>query len=529
MSHLKDDEESGGGRDDVVIVDLGQLKERAFVTEVNTKERSDGLTDTASVLSMPHMVSDATEQQQAQPQPPEPETAEQQQQSVEEDELARADAAVSLIERSSELTAAQVASEVVESSTTLKMMPRIERSMPPPAQRDSDQMLPSLTEKLATTMSSFGAPVPPSKLMTTTPVTPTLRTPQTQYTNNKDSTSNINFNKITTINNNNINNNQNNNNINNNNNNNNNSSINNNNNGNCNTGQKLVLTAAGFSKPVSIRHTNNMATYAFPALVIEKNRDRDKLFPKRNNFFNKRIYVKFLTNKIEREHEFSAFLRETTIATGGGGVVVANRNRTIASGKTHPNAATRLNKMTPTTMTTTQMSQPTPLTRHINKPFVQPRASIQQQQQQRQQQLQEEMSSALGINWNEPVAAAAATAAAAMTTARRLLNNSPIRNVSSLALHTINKKKAYEMANGNNGDHAGVVNLNEISNRSLLASHFIAMHRQTRHLSELKLNEVWPKSRALRIKANPWVSSFKAKVFANEVNNSYYSRVGGSF
>jgi hypothetical protein len=43
---------------------------------------------------------------------------------------------------------------------------------------------------------------------------------------------------------------------------------------------------------------NKPSMFAFPALMIEKKHGFPDKFPKRNNFFNKRIFVKFLTNKV---------------------------------------------------------------------------------------------------------------------------------------------------------------------------------------------------------------------------------------
>jgi hypothetical protein len=214
---------------------------------------------------------------------------------------------------------------------------------------------------------------------------------------------------------------------------------------------------------------------------------------------------------MEREHEISNFLRESTSI---GLAATINRNRAAASISKFHSVTARRNQINATSKTISHPGQ----SQSRHQPVIQQRSFVQSQSQTKLND--EEASSGMHRHWTAPPTTAPHNT-------RLLFDSSPTRNMSSLSLHRSNNKKANA---SNISDQANVINLNEMSNRSLLASHFIAMRQHTRHLSELKLNEAWPKSRALRHKPNPWVSSYKAKVFANEVNNSYYNRpLGSSF
>ena len=82
-----------------------------------------------------------------------------------------------------------------------------------------------------------------------------------------------------------------------------------------------------------------------------------------------------------------------------------------------------------------------------------------------------------------------------------------------------------------------IVDINVISSSSKLSGHYLYDAKQ--RLADLNLNEVWPTSSMYRvtIKENPWVSSFKAKSQANEINSNFrdtfdsnltYSRLNAS-
>ncbi|CAF0849190.1 unnamed protein product [Brachionus calyciflorus] len=65
-----------------------------------------------------------------------------------------------------------------------------------------------------------------------------------------------------------------------------------------------------------------------------------------------------------------------------------------------------------------------------------------------------------------------------------------------------------------------VIDLNVVSNQSVLSSHYL--NKPVSRLSDLKLNEKWPSSTMYKftIQTNPWVKSFKEKSYANEINSS---------
>jgi len=67
-----------------------------------------------------------------------------------------------------------------------------------------------------------------------------------------------------------------------------------------------------------------------------------------------------------------------------------------------------------------------------------------------------------------------------------------------------------------------IIDLNQLNNDSKLASHYLA-YQSASHLSELKLHDVWPNSKMYKvtIKSNPWVDKYKSISYAHEVNDSF--------
>ena len=67
-----------------------------------------------------------------------------------------------------------------------------------------------------------------------------------------------------------------------------------------------------------------------------------------------------------------------------------------------------------------------------------------------------------------------------------------------------------------------IIDLNQLNNDSKLASHYLA-YQSASHLSELKLHDVWPSSKMYKvtIKSNPWVDKYKSISYAHEVNDSF--------
>ena len=67
-----------------------------------------------------------------------------------------------------------------------------------------------------------------------------------------------------------------------------------------------------------------------------------------------------------------------------------------------------------------------------------------------------------------------------------------------------------------------IIDLNQLNNNSKLASHYLAFNSAS-HLSELKLYDVWPGSKMYKvtIKSNPWVDKYKSLSYAHEINDSF--------
>lgn len=70
-------------------------------------------------------------------------------------------------------------------------------------------------------------------------------------------------------------------------------------------------------------------------------------------------------------------------------------------------------------------------------------------------------------------------------------------------------------------DDKNIVDLNLIGDKSKLSSHY--MHQTVGNLSDLKLNDSWPKSNMYKfsIQSNPWVNAFKERSYANEINSNF--------
>ena len=101
------------------------------------------------------------------------------------------------------------------------------------------------------------------------------------------------------------------------------------------------------------------------------------------------------------------------------------------------------------------------------------------------------------------------------TLAQSMLKKSPINELEE-SIHFDFKREQSNVNSVNN-----IVDINVISNSSKLASHYL--YESKSRLGDMNLNEVWPASSMYKvtIKENPWVSSFKARSQANEINSSF--------
>ena len=193
---------------------------------------------------------------------------------------------------------------------------------------------------------------------------------------------------------------------------------------------------------------------------------KDSKFPNRGNFSNRRIFVKYITNKVEKNNEFaysikrenetvmtSMSITSSSVGGGGGGNKPSRMNR---------NPSTRSKKSSVRNQETSFWGK---------------------------QQVSQSHAYTSAVNNAYPSYAANRNAGNSGQARGPLFNN--------------------------------VIDLNFIGDKCKLQSHFL--FNTARHLSDLNLNEAWPRSNMCKasIKSNPWVSSFKARNYANEINSSF--------
>ena len=242
-------------------------------------------------------------------------------------------------------------------------------------------------------------------------------------------------------------------------------------------------------------------------------------FPNRNNFFNKRIYIKYLTNRLEKENEFASIL-----------------NQNVQSKSSIWSKSTRSNLHHQASLNNTQstnsniMKIPKRLLySELNKHNVTPITNLTSMNQLKSNtKLYDNQS----IQLND-----SSTTTSLINFTKMTLNKTSKQPKSKVSSSNLNKE---DCISENNTDISvgekslkandtsmqttlskNVVDLNFLGNKSRLASHYL--FQSTRQLSELNLHDLWPGSCMYKfsIKANPWVNSFKARSFANEVNTNF--------
>lgn len=100
----------------------------------------------------------------------------------------------------------------------------------------------------------------------------------------------------------------------------------------------------------------------------------------------------------------------------------------------------------------------------------------------------------------------------------------PIRSAFEMDDETATKSVHWGREHSNINLVNNIVDLNVISSTSKLSGHYLSYAEQGKsRLADLNLNELWPASTMYKvsIKENPWVTSFKAKSQANEINSSF--------
>jgi hypothetical protein len=240
-------------------------------------------------------------------------------------------------------------------------------------------------------------------------------------------------------------------------------------------------------------------------------------FPNRNNFFNKRIYIKYLTNRLEKENEFASILNQNT-----------NSKSSIWSKSTRSNLhhQASLNN-TQTNLNNIKIPKRL-LYSELNKHNVTPITNLTSTNQLKSNKLYDNQSIQLNdcstttslINFNKMTINKTAKSKSNKVSSSNLNKDDSIsENNTDISVNEkslkANDSSMQTILNKN------VVDLNFLGNKSRLASHYL--YQSKRQLSELNLHDIWPGSCMYKfsIKANPWVSSFKARTFANEVNSNF--------
>ena len=212
--------------------------------------------------------------------------------------------------------------------------------------------------------------------------------------------------------------------------------------------------------------------------------DKDK-FPNRKNLHHKRIFLRYVTNKVEKESEFLTMVRSNTMP------IKANSYKPLSPKKIVKEKGQISSKDSDTNYYDTKaiFAAPPPpppsakFRHHPNRltaPISRSKTQVITNMKSAHHVLPEVEDETKSINVD--------------------LKNLPHSNINPVT---------------------NVVDINVISNSSKLSGHYLYETKQ--RLSDLNLNEIWPASKMYKvtIKANPWVNSFKAKTIANEINSNF--------
>ena len=202
-----------------------------------------------------------------------------------------------------------------------------------------------------------------------------------------------------------------------------------------------------------------------------------KSFPYRRNFSNRRIFLKYVTNKIEKENEF---------------VTIFKNNLENYKSNYFRSVGTRLLVNSKENFNDISFTNP-PQTVDSTKKTSNSRAPMRDKTR---------------VKKNKPN----------LNTSRSKSQSVP---ANTKIFHSEDEKKFEYLKRQNINSVKNVVDLNVISQSSKLSGHYL--YDAKKKLGDMNLNNLWPESRMYKItiKANPWVNSFKAKTFANEVNTSF--------
>ena len=220
-------------------------------------------------------------------------------------------------------------------------------------------------------------------------------------------------------------------------------------------------------------------------------------FPNRKNFHHKRIFLRYLTNKIEKENEFASIVKSNLTAHSSRSNLISSKSTGKSARKVNylvdDSGAYYEDQQIFVDLKKASSPPPSQMERYANR-------------------LKHQSSNLTQANLRS----------------KSLINS--IDKKSTTAATDDDTRSNYTRPFAINSVK-NVVDLNVISDSSRLSGHYLEMVQNKKRLADLNLNEMWPKSRMYKvsIKANPWVNSFKAKTHANEVNLSFRSTLESGY
>lgn len=237
----------------------------------------------------------------------------------------------------------------------------------------------------------------------------------------------------------------------------------------------------------------------FPDIQIEKSRS-----PNPKNIFNKSVYVKYLSKKIEKENKTKITQVENPI----------RKDKIFKQSKQYSNFSPTATPKKPETEEKIELDllkkekynndEPRPQSdpENIGSSFSPNMNSIFKSRRAKSRNLKKE-----GFKLKEKSKSVDATS---------FYNEQRAQSDPNYRMNVKSKKSQL------NPNTKKIIDLNLIGDQSILSSHYLNQPA-ARKLSDMKLNDQWPSSNMYKfsIQSNPWVKSFKEKSFANEINANF--------
>jgi hypothetical protein len=266
-------------------------------------------------------------------------------------------------------------------------------------------------------------------------------------------------------------------------------------------------------------YSNSLPSF-LPNIDAQKNR-----FPNRKNFFNRRIFLKFVTTKIEKENEFysiynpEAQKKQRPIAKASNSQSHFQPQRQKQQYKQHQLSSIRERSKTKAT----------------KLPSKQTNAEAYEKEQELLHKVEKNHPTpcslrAVSQTEKRPMNETSTTKKVQQSkTSKTALNyySKAQNDIDTMPFDLNTYKRNYfkpskPKVSTNNKQQRAVIDLNATLEKSKLQSHFLSAS-STQNLPDLNLNNLWPNSRMYKVslKGNPWVNSFKAKILANELNSTF--------